>query len=78
MAVSESTDIASALWYCGPGRVEIRQEPIAAPEGDEIRVRALYSAISRGTEALVFGGRYPRASLGGCARPSWRAIFPFP
>ena len=60
---SESTDIASALWYCGPGQAEIRQEAIAPPEADEIRVRALYSAISRGTEALVFGGRVPESEF---------------
>jgi threonine dehydrogenase-like Zn-dependent dehydrogenase len=78
MAVSESTDIASALWYCGPGRVEIRQEPIAAPKADEIRVRALYSAISRGTEALVFGGKVPTSEFGRMRAPFMAGDFPFP
>jgi NADPH:quinone reductase-like Zn-dependent oxidoreductase len=78
MAVSESTDIAAALWYCGPGRVEIRQETIAAPKGDEIRVRALYGAISRGTEALVFGGRVPKSEFERMRAPFMTGDFPFP
>jgi hypothetical protein len=78
MAVSESADIASALWYCGPGQVEIRQEAIVPPEGDEIRVRALYSAISRGTEALVFGGRVPKSEFERMRAPFMAGDFPFP
>ena len=49
MAVSASADIASALWYCGPGKAEIRREEIAPPGAGEVRVKTLYSAISRGT-----------------------------
>jgi 2-desacetyl-2-hydroxyethyl bacteriochlorophyllide A dehydrogenase len=78
MVVSESTDIASALWYCGPGRAEIRRETITAPKGDEIRVRALYSAISRGTEALVFGGMVPRSEFERMRAPFMGGDFPFP
>jgi NADPH:quinone reductase-like Zn-dependent oxidoreductase len=78
MAFSESTDVASALWYCGPGKVEIRQEDVAAPKGDEIRVRALYSAISRGTEALVFGGKVPRSEFKRMRAPFMAGDFPFP
>lgn len=78
MVVSESTDIASALWYCGPGEVEIRREAIAAPKGDEIRVRAIYSAISRGTEALIFGGKVPRSEFERMRAPFMAGDFPFP
>jgi NADPH:quinone reductase-like Zn-dependent oxidoreductase len=78
MAFSETTDVASALWYCGPGEVEIRQEDVAAPKGDEIRVRALYSAISRGTEALVFGGKVPRSEFERMRAPFMAGDFPFP
>ncbi len=78
MAVSESTDIASALWYSGPGQVEIRREAIAAPKGNEVRVRTLYSAISRGTEALVFGGRIPRTEFERMRAPFMAGDFPFP
>lgn len=78
MALRESTDTASALWYCGPGEVEIRQEDVAPPKGDEVRVRALYSAISRGTEALVFGGRVPQSEFERMRAPFMTGNFPFP
>src|ERR1700751_3602409 len=78
MAVNKSTDVASALWYCGPGQVEIRREAIAAPKGDEIRVRALYSAISRGTEALVFNGKIPKSEFERMRAPFMAGTFPFP
>jgi NADPH:quinone reductase-like Zn-dependent oxidoreductase len=78
MVVSERVDIASALWYCAPGQVEIRQEKIAPPEGDDVRVRALYSAISRGTEALVFGGHVPASEFERMRAPFMVGQFPFP
>jgi NADPH:quinone reductase-like Zn-dependent oxidoreductase len=78
MAVRDSVDIASALWYCGPGQVEIRQEAIAPPEADEFRVRTLYSAISRGTEALVFGGCVPASEFERMRAPFMAGQFPFP
>jgi NADPH:quinone reductase-like Zn-dependent oxidoreductase len=78
MVVSASADIASALWYCGPGQVEIRQEAIAPPKADEIRVKALYSAISRGTEALVFGGHVPASEFERMRAPFMAGDFPFP
>jgi 2-desacetyl-2-hydroxyethyl bacteriochlorophyllide A dehydrogenase len=78
MVVSESTDIASALWYSGPGQVEIRREAINPPKGDEIRVRALFSAVSRGTEALVFGGKVPRSEFERMRAPYMAGDFPFP
>jgi NADPH:quinone reductase-like Zn-dependent oxidoreductase len=78
MAVSESTDIGSALWYCRPRQVEIRQEAIRAPTGNEIRVRALYSAISRGTETLVWSGKVPQSEFERMRAPFMAGSFPFP
>lgn len=78
MALSESTDIASALWYCRPAQVEIRQETIGVPTGHEIRVRTLYSAISRGTETLVWRGKVPRSEFERMRAPFMAGDFPFP
>lgn len=78
MAVNESADTASALWYCGPGQAELREEAIAPPKADEIRVRALYGAISRGTEALVFKGRVPESEFDRMRAPFMAGRFPFP
>src|SRR5437016_14683375 len=52
-----AADAARAFWIVAPGRGEIRPETLPAPLPGDAVVRALYSGISRGTEALVFGGR---------------------
>ena len=78
MAVSASADVASALWYRGRGQVEIRREAIAPPGTGEIRVKTLYSAISRGTESLVLGGRIPVGEYERMRAPFMAGNFPFP
>jgi 2-desacetyl-2-hydroxyethyl bacteriochlorophyllide A dehydrogenase len=50
---------ARAFWTIAPGVGEIRNEALPEPGPDDVVVRALYSGISRGTEALVFQGRVP-------------------
>ena len=50
---------ASAFWIVEPGRSEIRVAGLPEPGADEVRVRTLRSAISRGTESLVFRGQVP-------------------
>jgi threonine dehydrogenase-like Zn-dependent dehydrogenase len=69
---------AQALWYVAPGRAEIRPEPVLAPGPDQVRVRALYGAISRGTERLVFAGRVPESEHGRMRAPFMAGAFPFP
>jgi len=78
MAVNASADTASALWYCGPGRAELREEALPPPGADEIRVRALYGAISRGTETLVFNGGVPKSEFDRMRAPFMAGQFPFP
>src|SRR6202166_4836050 len=68
---------AEALWYVGPGRVEIRREPLEPAPG-EGRVRALYGAISRGTESLVLAGRVPESEFERMRAPFMGGAFPFP
>lgn len=78
MAVSASAPAASALWYCGPKRVELREEVLPPPGAGELRVKTLYSAISRGTESLVFGGRIPASEFQRMRAPFMAGDFPFP
>jgi NADPH:quinone reductase-like Zn-dependent oxidoreductase len=78
MDASASSDIALALWYRGPGQVELHQEAIAPPGAGEVRVKTLYSAISRGTESLVFGGRIPVGEFERMRAPFMAGGFPFP
>jgi 2-desacetyl-2-hydroxyethyl bacteriochlorophyllide A dehydrogenase len=51
--------VARALWITAPRRAELRN--VALPElgGDRVLVETRFSAISRGTEALVFRGGVP-------------------
>ncbi len=67
-----------ALWYVGAGRAEIRNEPLAEPGPGEVRVRALFSAISRGTERLVLTGRVPPSEFERMRVPFMGGNFPFP
>jgi NADPH:quinone reductase-like Zn-dependent oxidoreductase len=69
---------AKALWYTGPGRTELRDEKIPAPRDGEVRVRALHSAISRGTEALVAAGNVPPNEYDRMRAPEMGGEFPFP
>ena len=78
MAISRTDDSAEALWYSRPGRAEIRPETLAPPGADEVRVRALYGAISRGTEALVLAGRVPESEFERMRAPFMAGQFPFP
>src|SRR6266851_1860057 len=67
-----------ALWYVGPGRAELQEEAIAAPEPGEVLVRALFGAISRGTERLVHAGRVPESQYDRMRAPFMGGTFPFP
>ncbi len=78
MAVSASAHAASALWYCGPKKAELREEVLPPPGADEVRVKTLYSALSRGTESLVFGGRIPAGEFQRMRAPFMAGDFPFP
>jgi threonine dehydrogenase-like Zn-dependent dehydrogenase len=71
-------DEARSFWVAEPGRGEIRAEELCAPQDDEVLVRALYSGISRGTEALVFAGAVPRTEFERMRAPYQAGAFPAP
>ncbi|MBM0124030.1 zinc-dependent alcohol dehydrogenase [Pimelobacter simplex] len=52
-------DEAQAYWITQPGHGEIRPLTLPEPGVDDVLVRTLRSAISRGTETLVHDGRVP-------------------
>jgi NADPH:quinone reductase-like Zn-dependent oxidoreductase len=78
LAIDRSDEMAEALWYSGPGKAEIRHEKLAPPAADEVRVRALFGAVSRGTEALVLAGRVPESEFERMRAPFMAGNFPFP
>jgi 2-desacetyl-2-hydroxyethyl bacteriochlorophyllide A dehydrogenase len=68
--------IARSAWFAGPRQIELREERLP-PLGDaEVRVQAIASAISHGTEMLVFRGQIP-AGLE-LDLPTLRGSFDFP
>jgi 2-desacetyl-2-hydroxyethyl bacteriochlorophyllide A dehydrogenase len=48
-----------ALWFAAVRRAELRPEEAPAPGPGEVRVRAVLSAVSHGTEMLVYRGGVP-------------------
>src|SRR3954469_23880607 len=67
-----------AFWVAGPGRGEIRAEPPVSAGAEDVLVRARYSGISRGTEALVFQGRVPPSEFARMRAPFQQGDFPAP
>jgi hypothetical protein len=78
LAASRTDEVAQALWYIGPGHAEIREEKLLALESGEVRVRALFGALSRGTEYLVLAGRVPTSEFERMRSPFMGGSFPFP
>jgi NADPH:quinone reductase-like Zn-dependent oxidoreductase len=60
------------------GRAEIRQASAPAAGPGELRLRALVSGISRGTESLVFAGQIPESEWQRMRCPFQEGDFPFP
>ncbi len=73
-----ATAEAKALWYAGPARAEIRNEPVGRLEEGCVRIRALHGALSRGTEALIWAGRVPQSEYERMRAPFMAGDFPFP
>jgi len=48
-----------ALWFAAPRLAELRPDEAPAPGPGEVRVRAILSAVSHGTELLVYRGGVP-------------------
>lgn len=70
--------VTRALWYVAPGQAVLRDEASAAPEPGEVQVRTRYSALSRGTESLVFRGAVPTSEYQRMRAPFQAGTFPFP
>ena len=73
-----SGESIQALWYMAAGRAELRPESVGEPAPGGVRVRALFGAISRGTERLVFRGAVPASQYDRMRAPHMAGAFPFP
>lgn len=71
-------DKTRAFWIAEPGRGEIRTAKLPAVSKGDVVVRALFSGISRGTEALVFNGHVPESERERMRAPFQEGDFPAP
>ena len=69
---------ARAFWIVAPGHGEIRSGSLAAPGAGQLRIRTLYTGISRGTESRVFRGEVPRTEYQRMRAPFQEGDFPGP
>lgn len=69
---------ARALWYRSQQYIEIKEEKSPEPNSHQVRVTALFSGISRGTEALVYRGQVPPSQWDRMRAPMQTGNFPFP
>lgn len=67
-----------SLWYLAPEKVVIRSDSLKPLADGEVRVRALFGALSRGTESLVYRGEIPESEYQRMAAPWMGGSFPFP
>jgi NADPH:quinone reductase-like Zn-dependent oxidoreductase len=69
---------ARAFWVVAPGRGEIRPQPLRRPAPGEVLICTVASAISRGTESLVFRGEVPESEWRRMRCPFQEGEFPAP
>lgn len=62
----------------GPGRCELRETALGPLAPGHVRVRTLFSGVSRGTERLVFAGAVPTAEHERMRAPFQEGAFTFP
>ena len=48
------------VYFIAPGKVEVRQTPLPPLVSGQVLVETIYSAISPGTEMLVYRGQFPK------------------
>ncbi len=53
---------AKTLFFTAPKQIEIRESNISPLKDDEVLVETICSAISAGTEMLVYRGEFPHLS----------------
>lgn len=67
-----------ALWFDGPQHASILSQPLPEIKPGWCEIETLYSAVSPGTERLVFQGRVPPEVYGEMRCPYMGGEFPFP
>ncbi len=68
----------TTLYFTAPNRVELREERLPELGADDVLVETATSAISAGTEMLVYQGRFPRDLEADPAIEALRGGFSYP
>jgi NADPH:quinone reductase-like Zn-dependent oxidoreductase len=66
------------LWTLAAQQFALQEEPLPVLAEGYLRCKALYSAVSRGTESLIFKGQVPQSEWQRMRAPMQRGDFPFP
>jgi 2-desacetyl-2-hydroxyethyl bacteriochlorophyllide A dehydrogenase len=66
------------LYFTAPRQVELREEPLPALGADDVLVETTCSAISAGTEMLIYQGHFPRDLETDSTISSLRGGFKYP
>lgn len=59
LAERKKSMLQNSLSFTGPGSVEIREAQLPSPDGGQVLVQTLYSAISPGSELIIYRGLFP-------------------
>ncbi len=76
--VHGGTREAVGFWVTAPGAGELRRASLREPGAAEVRLRTLWTGVSRGTEALVARGEVPASERDRMRAPFQEGGFPFP
>jgi 2-desacetyl-2-hydroxyethyl bacteriochlorophyllide A dehydrogenase len=68
----------NSLYFSAPGQVELREEPLPAPASGQLLVRTVRSAISAGTELLIYRDQAPPDLTVDATLPALAGSFRFP
>ncbi len=67
-----------SLYFVGPRQVEVREERLPHGRPGQILVETLISAISSGTEMLIYRGEGPEHTLADATLPALDGNLDFP
>jgi len=69
---------AVSVWFASPRTVELRASSAPAPDRGEVRIEALFSGISHGSEMMVYRGEVPSGLALDATLPTLQGSFSFP
>ena len=52
--------LRKTIYFTAPKQIELREEPLSVLSADEVLVETICSAISAGTEMLIYRGQFPK------------------